>query len=221
MEEPVIEKFQQLRRAVVKKSSRGPQGHYLSWDEAKQEWILIGEPIDYGEELGECVCGTPIRHGYCIRNMNTRVELILGSQCIKHFDRPDLQAMSHDAISGLRAIKTDRMQPASLALLRFLERDARIPRWITDRYKVVKKWKDGWDKDSWVFGINTLVLMVLQEKVPTRCHCGAVLTFTEGVDGLNWFIQCPTHGDIPGFSCTQIFLKVKRSRRKLESKVRI
>ena len=209
------DKFRLLRQTVVGRSRRSPRGHYLGWDKAKQEWILVGEPTEYDGGGSECVCGTHIKTGYCIRNVFTDAELILGSRCIRHFDRPDLRDMTKAAVSGLKAIKSNPFAPASLALLRYLKRDLRIPTWITDKYDTVKKWPVCMLKDSWVFGINSLILAVFRGTVPSRCQCGAVPTFTQGVRGLNWMLRCPREGgkEVGHVDSATVYLELKRHRR--------
>jgi hypothetical protein len=57
-----------------------------SWDDAKQEWRIVGM-TPTGDS--RCICGVSIREIYYIANAN-KVELEIGNECIKHFQRPEL-----------------------------------------------------------------------------------------------------------------------------------
>jgi hypothetical protein len=49
------------------------------------QWSYTGEVVDHGRgSTQKCVCGHPIRYGYCIQNGKKIVEI--GSECINHFE---------------------------------------------------------------------------------------------------------------------------------------
>ena len=81
-EERVSKKFRTLVEKVVQRSEAS------EWSEAAKEWDITAQ---WEEPGGRCICGHhPIRHHNRIKNRETREELVVGSECIKHFG-PELE----------------------------------------------------------------------------------------------------------------------------------
>ena len=78
----VSKKFRTLVEKVVERSEAS------EWSEAAKEWDITAQ---WEEPGGKCICGHhPIRHHNRIKNRETREELVVGSECIKHFG-PELE----------------------------------------------------------------------------------------------------------------------------------
>jgi hypothetical protein len=60
------------------------------WPEAKLEWSVSNVEILPGRKKEACSCGQQIREIYSIMNNNNGEELRIGSDCVRHFGREDL-----------------------------------------------------------------------------------------------------------------------------------
>lgn len=77
--------FEDLRNAVIGAS------RHQSWSDAVDEWEVVGLEEDPNGS-GICICGQlGLVKLFTIRNNESRIELYpIGSSCISHFDRSDL-----------------------------------------------------------------------------------------------------------------------------------
>lgn len=83
-----------LKKAIIMAS----EGN--TWDDARTEWELESVFI---EEDSECACGHTIAENCKIRNKINNETLVVGNECIKHFECRQLKVNSN-VFEGLRRI---------------------------------------------------------------------------------------------------------------------
>lgn len=79
-----LTKFEILKRSIIEKSESD------TWAEAVKEWIIVR--YEHIEDDHTCECTQEgLRHIFTIKNIKTGIEIpIIGSVCIKHFQRQEL-----------------------------------------------------------------------------------------------------------------------------------
>lgn len=145
---------QKRLKEVIMKASYGKH-----WDEARTEWELVSVFI---EEDSKCACGHTIAKNCVIRNTKTAANLIVGNECIKHFECDRLN-VGANIFAGLRKITRGKI--ASSALLDLCIRLEVLTTFEVEKYLSISKKRLRTPRQSMAIkSINELIARRMKNK---------------------------------------------------------
>lgn len=153
------EKQRRLKQVIVAAST------VKDWDGARREWELSSVFI---EQNSKCACGHTIAENCVIRNVTNDAVLIVGNECIKHFECSRLN-LDDTVFEGLRQIVCGGK--ANNALLDLCIRLRVLSALQVELYKSISRKRKPTEKQLGArIRMNKFILSQLGAKVP-RSDC--------------------------------------------------
>lgn len=154
----------------------------FTWEEAKLEWYCSNSSLN---QEGKCICGHPLRNLYYITNRLNKKVLIVGSTCVKKFDKADMTKYVEGVEKEVRVKKATAKkklnEEAKYELLKKKQTENNIPlsirkEFLEKRFKlgVINDFEFNFYNQIWSFEALSVKQTTLKSKINDKLLKGVI-----------------------------------------------